>query len=37
MLLNPMIGVAALLALGVATLSLGVALLGRLVEGVKSG
>jgi ABC-type transport system involved in multi-copper enzyme maturation permease subunit len=36
MLLNPSIGVAVLLALGVSTLGLGVFLLGRLVEGVKS-
>lgn len=37
MLLNPTIGVAVLLALAVSTLGLGVFLLGRLVEGVKSG
>jgi hypothetical protein len=37
MLLNPMICLAALIALGISTLSLGVLILGRLVEGVKSG
>jgi hypothetical protein len=37
MLLNPTIAVAVLTALAVSTLGLAVFLLGRLVEGVKSG